>query len=68
MGLKRGIDRVVEAAVEDIKKASKEIKEKEEIADVASVSANNDMDIGKQTADAMEKIGKDGVMRAERAF
>ncbi|MDA8425895.1 MAG: chaperonin GroEL, partial [Treponema sp.] len=67
MGLKRGIDKAVEIAVEEIKKNSKEIKEKEEIADVASVSANNDMDIGKQIADAMEKVGKDGVITVEEA-
>ena len=67
MGLKRGIDKAVEIAVEEIKKNSKEIKEKEEIAHVASVSANNDMDIGKQIADAMEKVGKDGVITVEEA-
>jgi chaperonin GroEL len=67
MGLKRGIDKAVEIAVEEIKKNSKEIKEKEEIADVASVSANNDMEIGKQIADAMEKVGKDGVITVEES-
>ncbi|MDP3177345.1 MAG: chaperonin GroEL, partial [Spirochaetaceae bacterium] len=67
MGLKRGIDKAVEIAVEEIKKASKEIKEKEEIADVASVSANNDHEIGKQIADAMEKVGKDGVITVEES-
>jgi len=67
MGLKRGIDKAVEAAVEEIKKNSKEIKEKEEIADVASVSANNDHEIGKQIADAMEKVGKDGVITVEES-
>jgi len=67
MGLKRGIDKAVAIAVEEIKKNSKEIKEKEEIADVASVSANNDMEIGKQIADAMEKVGKDGVITVEEA-
>jgi chaperonin GroEL len=67
MGLKRGIDKAVDIAVDEIKKASKEIKEKEEIANVASVSANNDVEIGKQIADAMEKVGKDGVITVEES-
>ncbi len=67
MGLKRGIDKAVEIASEEIKKNSKEIKEKEEIADVASVSANNDKEIGNQIADAMEKVGKDGVITVEES-
>ena len=67
MALKRGIDSAVLIAVEEIKKASKEIKEKEEIANVASVSANNDTEIGKQIADAMEKVGKDGVITVEES-
>ena len=67
MALKRGIDDAVVIAVEEIKKASKEIKEKDEIANVASVSANNDTEIGKQIADAMEKVGKDGVITVEEA-
>jgi chaperonin GroEL len=67
MALKRGIDDAVVIAVEEIKKVSKEIKEKEEIANVASVSANNDTEIGKQIADAMEKVGKDGVITVEEA-
>ena len=67
MGLKRGIDQAVALAVEELKKNSKEIKEKEEIADVASVSANNDMEIGRQIADAMEKVGKDGVITVEES-
>jgi chaperonin GroEL len=67
MALKRGIDDAVAIAVEEIKKASKEIKEKEEIANVASVSANNDTEIGKQIADAMEKVGKDGVITVEES-
>jgi chaperonin GroEL len=67
MGLKRGIDKAVELTVEEIKKASKEIKEKDEISHVASVSANNDMEIGSQIADAMEKVGKDGVITVEES-
>ena len=67
MGLKKGIDQAVAIAVEEIKKNSKEIKEKEEIANVASVSANNDVNIGNQIADAMEKVGKDGVITVEES-
>ncbi|MGC9311802.1 MAG: chaperonin GroEL, partial [Sediminispirochaetaceae bacterium] len=67
MGIKRGIDRAVELAVEEIKKASKEIKDKEEIAQVASISANNDREIGDEIANAMEKVGKDGVITVEES-
>jgi chaperonin GroEL len=65
--LKRGIDKAVEIAVEEIKKNAKEIKDKEEISHVASVSANNDNEIGKTIADAMEKVGKDGVITVEES-
>ncbi|MDR0389792.1 MAG: chaperonin GroEL [Spirochaetaceae bacterium] len=65
--LKRGIDKAVEIAVEEIKKNSKEIKDKEEISHVASVSANNDAEIGTTIADAMEKVGKDGVITVEES-
>ncbi|MCL2609206.1 MAG: chaperonin GroEL [Treponema sp.] len=65
--LKRGIDKAVEIAVAEIKKNSKEIKDKEEISHVASVSANNDTEIGKTIADAMEKVGKDGVITVEES-
>ncbi|MDR3341802.1 MAG: chaperonin GroEL [Treponema sp.] len=65
--LKRGIDKAVELAVEEIKKNSKEIKDKEEISHVASVSANNDSQIGNTIADAMEKVGKDGVITVEES-
>ncbi|MDD3981414.1 MAG: chaperonin GroEL [Spirochaetia bacterium] len=67
MALKKGIDQAVTVAVEEIKKNSKEIIEKEEIANVASVSANNDTAIGSQIADAMEKVGKDGVITVEES-
>jgi len=67
MGLKRGIDKAVEIAVEEIKKNSKEIKDKEEISHVASVSANTDVEIGTEIADAMEKVGKDGVITVEES-
>jgi len=65
--LKRGIDKAVEIAVDEIKKNSKEIKDKEEISHVASVSANNDAEIGTTIADAMEKVGKDGVITVEES-
>jgi chaperonin GroEL len=65
--LKRGIDKAVEIAVAEIKKNAKEIKDKEEISHVASVSANNDSEIGKTIADAMEKVGKDGVITVEES-
>ncbi|MCL2809573.1 MAG: chaperonin GroEL [Treponema sp.] len=65
--LKRGIDKAVTIAVEEIKKSSKDIKDKEEISHVASVSANNDTEIGNTIADAMEKVGKDGVITVEES-
>jgi len=65
--LKRGIDKAVEIAVEEIKKNSKDIKDKEEISHVASVSANNDKEIGNTIANAMEKVGKDGVITVEES-
>ena len=65
--LKRGIDKAVEIAVGEIKKSSKDIKDKEEISHVASVSANNDTEIGNTIADAMEKVGKDGVITVEES-
>jgi len=65
--LKRGIDKAVTIAVDDIKKNSKEIKGSDEVAHVASVSANNDEEIGKILADAIEKVGKGGVITVEEA-
>jgi len=67
MALKRGIDKAVEAVVEEIKKISKPTKGKKEIAQVATISANNDKTIGDLIADAMEKVGKDGVITVEEA-
>lgn len=67
MSLKRGIDKAVEIAVKEIKAASKEIKDKEEIAQVASISANSDREIGEEIANAMEKVGKDGVITVEES-
>jgi len=67
MGLKRGIDKAVELAVEEVKKLAKTIKDKEEIAQVAAISANNDMEIGNEIAGAMDKVGKDGVITVEES-
>jgi chaperonin GroEL len=67
MGIKRGIDRAVELAVAEIQKMAKVIKDKEEIAQVAAISANNDKEIGEEIAGAMEKVGKDGVITVEES-
>lgn len=67
MSLKRGIDKAVEAAVNFIGNTSREITDKKEIAQVASISANNDQEIGDLIAEAMEKVGKDGVITVEEA-
>ncbi len=67
MSLKRGIDKAVEAAVNFVANTSREIKDKKEIAQVASISANNDTEIGELIAEAMEKVGKDGVITVEEA-
>jgi chaperonin GroEL len=67
MALKRGIDKAVEAVVAELKAISKPTKGKKEIAQVATVSANNDRTIGDLIADAMEKVGKDGVITVEEA-
>ncbi len=67
MALKRGIEKAVAAVIEDIRKMSKDVGGKTEIAQVGAISANNDMEIGKQIADAMEKVGKDGVITVEEA-
>ena len=67
MALKRGIDAAVTAVVEDLKKMSVPTKGKKEIAQVGSISANNDKEIGDLIADAMEKVGKDGVITVEEA-
>ncbi|MBN1575226.1 MAG: chaperonin GroEL, partial [Chitinispirillaceae bacterium] len=67
MALKRGIDKAVKVIIEQLKKDSKPISGKKEIAQVASISANNDPEIGELIADAMEKVGKDGVITVEEA-
>ncbi len=67
MFLKRGIDRAVQAVTAELKKMSKPIKTPAEIAQVATISANNDPETGKLIADAMDKVGKDGVITVEEA-
>ncbi len=67
MDLKRGIDLAVTKVVEYLKKVSKEVEGRNEIAQVGSVSANNDKSIGELIADAMDKVGKDGVITVEEA-
>ncbi|AKP52386.1 chaperonin GroEL [Cyclobacterium amurskyense] len=67
MDLKRGIDKAVEAIVAELRAASKEISTSKEIAQVGTISANNDEEIGKMIADAMQKVGKDGVITVEEA-
>jgi len=67
MALKRGIDKAVEVVVEEIKKLSKTVKDKKEIAQVATIAANSDENIGNLIADAMDKVGKDGVITVEEA-
>ncbi len=65
MAIKRGIDKAVEAAVEHMQEMSKRLTKKEEMEQVAGISANNDPTIGKLMADAFEKVGKDGVITVE---
>jgi len=65
--VKRGIDKAVEAAVEEIGKLSTKVKSSDEIAQVGTISANNDEEVGKLLADAMDKVGKDGVITVEEA-
>src|SRR5881392_2759080 len=67
MAIKRGIDKAVTAIVEELKKMSIPTAGKKEIAQVGSISANNDKEIGDLIADAMEKVGKDGVITVEEA-
>ena len=67
MFMKRGIQKATEVAVAEIKKQAKPVKDSVIIAQVAAISANNDMDIGKIIADAMDKVGKDGVITVEEA-
>ena len=67
MDLKRGIDIAVTKVIEYLKSVSKEVEGRNEIAQVGSISANNDKTIGDLIADAMEKVGKDGVITVEEA-
>jgi len=67
MELKRGIDKAVAAISEELKKVSKPTRNSEEIAQVGTVSANGDATIGKMLAEAMEKVGKEGVITVEEA-
>src|SRR5205807_9288100 len=67
MAIKRGIEKAVAAVVEELKKISVPTKGKKEIAQVGSISANNDQEIGDLISEAMEKVGKDGVITVEEA-
>ncbi|HXU91704.1 MAG TPA: chaperonin GroEL [Methylomirabilota bacterium] len=67
MGLKRGIEAAVDAVSEELKKLSKSTKDKKEIAQVATIASNNDKTIGNLIAEAMEKVGKDGVITVEES-
>ena len=67
MALKRGIEKAVDTVVDAIQGLSKEVSEKTEIAQVAAISANNDFAIGDLIADAMDRVGKDGVITVEEA-
>ncbi len=67
MDLKRGVDKAVEAVVAELGKLSKNVKNQEEIAQVGTISANGDAEIGQIIADAMDKVGKEGVITVEEA-
>jgi chaperonin GroEL len=67
MGLQRGIEQAVEKVVEELKKLSKSTKDKKEITQVATIASNNDKTIGNLIAEAMDKVGKDGVITVEEA-
>jgi chaperonin GroEL len=67
MELKRGIDKAVEVVVQEVKKAAKSVSNKKEIEQIATISANSDMTIGQQIAEAMDRVGKDGVITVEEA-
>jgi len=67
MDLKRGIDSAVEAVVADLKERSKRVKDSSEIAQVGTISANGEADIGKMISDAMQKVGNEGVITVEEA-
>jgi chaperonin GroEL len=67
MDLKRGIDKAVEAVVEDVKKRSKKVSTNDEIAQVGTIAANGESDIGQKIAEAMQKVGNEGVITVEEA-
>src|SRR5918996_1348418 len=67
IALKRGIEKAVESAVESIRSTSREVEGRDQIAQVASISANNDPEIGETIAEAMDKVGKDGVITVEES-
>ncbi len=67
MGLKRGIEQAVDAVVSHLHSLSKEVETKDEIAQVAAISANNDTEVGELIADAIDKVGKDGVITVEES-
>jgi chaperonin GroEL len=67
MDLKRGVDRAVEAAVEDIRHRSKKVSTNDEIAQIGTVSANGDQEVGRMLAQAMQKVGNEGVITVEEA-
>ncbi|HKN44098.1 MAG TPA: chaperonin GroEL, partial [Propionibacteriaceae bacterium] len=67
MGLKRGIEKAVEKVTETLLKSAKEVDDRNEIAQVATISANNDAAIGEVLADAIDKVGKDGVVTVEES-
>ena len=67
MDVKRGVDQAVHAAIEDIKKRSKKVKGSEEISQVGTISANGEKDIGAMIANAMQKVGNEGVITVEEA-
>src|SRR5437660_12889233 len=67
MDIKSGVDKAVDVVVEELKKLSKPCKSKKEISQIGTISANNDPTIGDLLAEAMEKVGKDGVITVEEA-
>ena len=67
MGLKRGIEKAVDVVIEELKKLSKPVKDKKEISQVGTIAANGDEVVGDLIAEAMEKVGKDGVITVEEA-
>src|SRR4030043_1256524 len=67
MDIKRGIEKAVDVVVEELKKLSKPVQDKKEIAQVGTISANSDSSIGELIAEAMDKVGKDGEITVEEA-